>query len=85
MDLDRTLEFNDIKGVNGYYGRWNTFVLDVNTKLATFQGKKLRDMDDHFRKKFENLLVIASPDGRMPVVLYNGQRRHRHNPRLFDV
>lgn len=75
------LELNGVEGVIDHLYKGH-LVRDVDTKKAKYRGEKYKSLDDFKRRKFENLIVI---DSELPViVLYNGSRKHRHNPHIYE-
>ena len=40
-------------------------VIDIDTKKATYQGRKWLDMGPFYRRKFENFIVLTRPRERL--------------------
>lgn len=43
-------------------------VVEVDTKKATYQGKKWQSLGDFGKRKFENLLVLGRAGERLKII-----------------
>lgn len=56
-----------MKGVTGHY-RKGFLVLEVERGNAEYQGRVWKQLHDHDKRKFENLLVLTHPTERVKVL-----------------
>jgi hypothetical protein len=77
--MNRAFLFNGITGIQERKGRGH-HVFEVDTKRATYRGRKYKELSSFERRKFENLVLLSA----MPeptAILYDGERKLMGNPK----
>ena len=59
------------RGVTGHY-RQGKLVFEIDTKVARFKGRKIKDLSAYDKRKFDNALYLENAYEKKPIKMLYG-------------